>query len=141
MKKKNCRCEFSSERSEFLLRNFRESIAAQSQISLKRAFQDAADAPAPRFWVSEARAARVVGLLLKGIDATEGMHPEKRRMYLEIYRRFLDLRKEQPESCIGDLVFQIVNSEAPCSYLSSEWAGRIINESKKLSAESKKKRI
>ena len=127
MKKKNSISEFTTERSQSLLRNFRESIARQSVISAKRAFQDAADAPAPRFWVSEARAAVVISMMLRGEDPTPSMLPEKARMYREIYRRVAELRETEPDTPVGDLVFRVVNSPAPSSYMGWNHAKRLIN--------------
>ena len=127
MKKKNCISEFSSERSELLLRNFRESLARQSKISLQKAFEDAVDAPAPRFWVSEARAMRVVSFLMRGEDITQGMLPEKREMYLEIYRRAKEIKETRPWLPLGDIVFEIVNQPAPRSYLRWQTVQKIVN--------------
>ena len=126
MKKKNSRCEFASERSEALLRNFRESIARQSRISIQRAFSDAVEAPAPRFWVSEARTMRVITMMLKGMDILDSMRPEKRRMYEEIYRRVMKQKEEHPDMPLGDIVFDVVNSPAPRSYMSVRYAAKII---------------
>lgn len=125
MKKKNCRCEFASERSELLLRNFRESIARQSVISAQRAFQEAVDAPAPRFWVSEARAMRIISMMMKGEDILESMHEQKRKMYEEIYRRVSIMREENPDLSLGDAVFEVVNSEAPSSYMTWQYAQKL----------------
>lgn len=126
MRKKNSNCEFSSQRSMALIQNFRESLARQSKISAAIAFKDAVEAPAPRFWVTEARATRVIALLMKGIDATEGMLPEKKKMYLEIFSRVKEIHNLNPEIPLGDIVFDVVNSPAPCSYLSPDRASRII---------------
>ena len=132
MKKKNCKCEFTSERSELLLRNFRESIARQSQISAAKAFRDAVEAPAPRFWVSEARAMRIISFLLKGRDEVlDGMHPKKREMYREIFKRVKTMKEENPGMPLGDVVFEVVNAPAPESYISWEWAGRLISRQRK----------
>lgn len=128
MKKPNSICEFAAERSNFLLQNFRESIARQSIISIKKAFNDAAEAPAPRFWVSEVRATKVILQLLKGHDATDGMLPKKREMFLEIFRRVKKLHEANPATPVGDLVFEVVNSEAPSSYLTLHHAGRLIRK-------------
>lgn len=128
MKKKNATLEFAAQRSELLLKNFRESIARQSHISIKLAFHEAVNAPAPRFWVSEARAMRVVSLLLKGFDATDGMHPEKRRMFLEIFKRVKAIKENHPEMPLGDVVFEVVNSPAPCSYITPHYAKKIIRK-------------
>ena len=131
MKKKNCRCEFASERSELLLRNFRESLARQSRISARKAFQEAVDAPAPRFWVSEARAMRVITCLMKGeSEILDGMHPKKREMYGEIFRRVKRMKAENPVVPLGDIVFEVVNNTAPESYLSADYVSRIIRSRK-----------
>ena len=74
MRKKNSTLEFGRERNEFLLRSFRESIAAQSKISIDNAFRQATEKPAPRFWVSEVRAANVIGKMLAGDDPTADYH-------------------------------------------------------------------
>ena len=126
--------EFSSHRSEMLLLNFRRSIAAQSRISAKKAFQEAADAPAPRFWVSEARAARIISRMRQGDDPTVDMTTEKREMYRELYRRFLILEKQNPQMPVGDIVFTIVNDTAPKSYISPERARQLIAAQKKINA-------
>ena len=131
MKKKNCRCEFASERSESLLKNFRASLAVQSQISAQKAFREAVDAPAPRFWVSEARAMRIVSMMMKGIDILDSMHPEKQRMYKEIFRRVMRIKENSPEIPLGDIVFQVINDPAPCSYITWQYASKIIYRKKK----------
>ena len=132
MRKKNSVCEFSSRRSQALLQNFRVSLAQQSKISLQKAFQDAVDAPAPRFWVSEARATRVINCMLKGIPITEGMLPEKKKMYAHILSKVLEQLKISPQTPVGDIVFEIVNGPAPCCYLSPARAKKIILAEKRL---------
>lgn len=126
MRKKNSICEFTSQRNESLLRNFRASLAAQSRISVRRAFLNAVNAPAPRFWVTEARATRVISMLLKGVDLTEGMLPEKKKMYMEILGRVKQRLAVEPHTPLGDIVFDVVNSPAPCAYLTPETARKIL---------------
>ena len=131
MRKKNSNAEFASERSELLLRNFRESIRRQSIISAKRAFCEAADMPAPRFWVTEARATRIIRGMIRGEDPTDGMNIEKKAMYQEIFNRVMKMKKENPEMAIGDIVFTVVNNPAPHSYLSWQRARGIISKAKR----------
>lgn len=126
------RCEFASERSELLLRNFRESLTIQSRISLKRAFHDAVNAPAPRFWVSEIRALRIVKAILNGdLEILDSMRAEKQRMYLEIARRVKDMKASNPEMNLGDIVFTVVNSPAPSFYMTADYARKLIVTAKK----------
>ena len=122
--------EFSTQRSMALLNSFREALARESYITVRKIFKEAADAPAPRFWVGENRAARIVSMMLKGADPTSGMNTEKRKMYLEIYRRVKELKTLNPEAPVGDLVFEVVNSPAPHSYLSWQRAREIIADAR-----------
>ena len=131
MRKPNSTAEFESARREFLLTQFRQVIAGQSKISAAKAFHAAASAPAPRFWVSEPRAAAVVGKMLADESCIDSMTEEKREMYREIYRRFIKIRRMCPDMTIADIVFDIVNAEAPKSYLSKDRARSIIYKAKK----------
>lgn len=126
MRKPKSVAEFSDQRNQFLLKNFREAIAVQSKIDLSNAFKTSTRIPAPRFWVSEQRAAGVVGKMLAGHDPTADMYEEKREMYREIFRRFMKLREERPEESIYQLVFEVVNNPAPRSYISEERARKLI---------------
>lgn len=140
MKKKNSISEFSSQRNRELVENFRRAIAAQSEIALADAFRKAVETPAPRFWVSEARAAAVIGKMVAGEDPLAGMYPEKRDMYLEIYARFLELRAQRPEETITALVFEVVNGEAPRAYMSWQRARIIIyNERRRIRMERRRR--
>lgn len=132
MKKKNSISEFTGHRNETLLRNFRESLARQSQISFAKAFHDAANAPAPRFWVSEVRAYRIIKQMLKGEDPTAAMIPEKQRMYAEIFERVRLLMKKNPSIPLDRAVFDVVNSPAPSSYIGADRASRLINSRRNL---------
>ena len=128
MKKKSAVSEFNGHRREHLLKNFKESIARQSHISAERAFRDAAESPAPRFWVSEDRAAEVVSKMISDPEYTMNMYHEKAEMYHEIYRRVKNLQKVYPGLPLSALVFRVVNSEAPKSYLSWQRARTIIRK-------------
>lgn len=126
MRKKNSVSEFTSERNLHLLESFRKSIASQSKISLANAFHHASMQPAPRFWVSERRAATVVGGMLAGKTPTISMNKDKREMYEEIFAQFLELRELRPCDSIYSLVFDIVNRPAPRAYISDERVRSII---------------
>ena len=106
-------------------------MARESFISVKKLFKEVADAPAPRFWVGESRAARILSMMRQGMDPTDGMNPEKKRMYQELYRRVVELKKQQPDTSWGDLVFMAVNSPAPHSYLSWQRTRQIVDKAKK----------
>lgn len=131
MRKLNSTAEFEAQRRKFLLSNFRQVIAGQSRIEAAKAFRQTAESPAPRFWVSEARAAAVMGKMMADEQYVDGMSEEKREMYREIYRRFSKIRRMCPEMSIADIVFDIVNGEAPRSYLSWHRVRSIIYKEKR----------
>lgn len=133
MRKLNSTAEFEAQRRRFLIDNFRQVIARQSRIAVEKAFLQTAAMPAPRFWVSEARAAAVVGKMMADEAYVEGMVEEKREMYREIYRRFSKIRRQCPEMTISDIVFEVVNAPAPRSYISWQRVRSIINKEKRMS--------
>lgn len=64
--------------------------------------------------------------MMKGVDLTENMYAEKRRMYREIFQRVKEIRDRNPDLPLGDIVFDVVNSEAPSSYITPDRAYRLI---------------
>lgn len=82
--------------------------------------------PAPRYWISESRAAIIVYEIERGKYVSN--HFELReRMYHDIYARYQELRKQRPDDSVFSIVFDIVNSEAPESYLTPNSAKTIMS--------------
>ena len=54
------------------------------------------------------------------------MKPLTREMYIEIFHRVDNLRRQKPDTPLCDLVFQVVNSPAPKFYLTPESVSVII---------------
>jgi len=84
------------------------------------------NSPSKRFWVSEEQATIVVSSVLKGRDLS-GMRPNKRDLYMEIYRRFTayENRFDTP-LCV--IVSDIVNQPAPRFFLTAGSAAVIISK-------------
>lgn len=81
--------------------------------------------PAPRYWISESRAAIIVREIERGKYASN--HFDLRDlMYQHIYARYQELRKQRPDDSVFSIVFDIVNSEAPASYLTPDSAKIIL---------------
>ena len=110
--------DFAPHRSQVLRENLHKALSMKSVTTVRQAYEIAAELPAPRFWVSEGRAAEVISLMIRGKNPTESMHPQKRKMFQEIYRRYLLLRRENPDTPLCHLIFEVVNSPAPSSYIS-----------------------
>lgn len=119
--------DFSEDRNRELLKVFYALLEKESRQGIEDVFMRAIKAPASRFWVSERRAAAVVGRMnSKGDTALARMLPARREMYREIYRRYLLEREERPKESMVGLVSEIVNSPAPEFYLTFKSARVIL---------------
>ena len=126
MKHPGCISHFSSMRNRELMRAFRRAMAGAHHIVLPEVCKTAANTPCSRFWVSEERALFVVSSMLKGQYVLDNMKPLKCEMYLEIYKRTLALRTEQPDLSLSDAVFFSVNSPAPKFYMTPQSVLQIV---------------
>lgn len=118
------RSDFGDERDADLLRAYREVLGEVDYIRLDEVCEKVVSKPSKRFWVSEERAAEVVGKMLRG-GSLAGMMPQRRAMYEEIYRRCVD-RLQGCRMPLCQVVFDVVNSPAPCFYLEPKSAKIIL---------------
>ncbi len=125
MKYFGCILDFTRERNNDLMRAYREKLAQASFIAMPDIFQSVADSPAARFWVSEERATVVISSMIAGKPAPK-MRKNKREMFDEIYRRFIDMRTDYPDKSVFELVTIIVNQPAPKFYLTPRTVGEFI---------------
>lgn len=125
MKKTGANFEFTEQRNNDLLRTYREKLRECKAIRRNEIIKQTVQSPSQRFWVSEERAAIVVKQMMAG-NKLEGMHPMKKTMYEEIYRRTMDMKMNNPEMTVTDIVRIIVEQPAPCFYLNPESAIVII---------------
>lgn len=121
MKKTGNYCEFAGERDAALMAAYRTELMESEDASLNRISEGVARRPCSRFWVSEERAVAVVSAMMRGISVTERMHPSKRRMYEEIYRRTLAVRARKPGSSLASAVAEVIYTDAPEFYLSARY--------------------
>lgn len=117
--------DFTHERNADLLRVYRAHLASVRYVIMPDIFALVADSTASRFWVSEERAAIVVSSMLAGRPLPK-MRANKREMFEEIFRRFLELRSRFPDENVSRLVSLVVNSPAPRFYLTPRTVGEII---------------
>lgn len=108
---------FTHERNEALLKAYRRQVDAVPFIRLDEIGEKIVNSPAPRFWVSEERAATVVSAIMRGLPVLKSMLPAKREMFTEIHRRVMALKKIHPDRFLYELVHEVVNSPAPKFYM------------------------
>ncbi|MDE7419263.1 MAG: hypothetical protein K2N35_03550 [Muribaculaceae bacterium] len=82
--------------------------------------------PSSRFWVDPERARDVMSRIEKNPDSISGMHPERQRMYLALYERYQELRRQYPADPKIKVVAMAIYSGAPEFFLAPSTARAII---------------
>ena len=117
--------DFTQERNQELMRVYQEELSKAGYIVMPKIFEQVANSPCSRFWVSEERAAIVISTLLAG-KVIPNMRKNKREMFDEIFRRFLIAREQYPEKSIYALAIMVVNQPAPQFYMTPRTVGELI---------------
>lgn len=117
--------DFTKERNQELLRVYQEKLSEAGYIIMPKIFEQVANSPCSRFWVSEERAAIVISSLLAG-KSLPNMRKNKREMFDEIFRRFLIVREKYPEKSIYALAIIVVSQPAPKFYMTPRTVGELI---------------
>lgn len=117
--------DFTQERNQELMRVYQEKLSKAGYIVMPKIFEQVANSPCSRFWVSEERAAIVISTLLAG-KVVPNMRRNKREMFDEIFRRFLIAREQYPEKSIYALAIMVVNQPAPKFYMTPRTVGELI---------------
>lgn len=87
--------------------------------------------PAPRYWCSESQATCAIKERIRGVIPKKEPYPERKRLYDSLYEKFLRLREERPHERISLIIFDVVNSSAPESFLKPSSALVLLNRHKK----------
>lgn len=117
--------DFTQERNQELMRVYQEKLSKAGYIVMPKIFEQVANSPCSRFWVSEERAAIVISTLLAD-KVIPNMRKNKREMFYEIFRRFLIAREQYPEKSIYALAIMVVNQPAPKFYMTPRTVGELI---------------
>ena len=117
--------DFTQERNQELMRVYQEKLSKAGYIVMPKIFEQVANSPCSRFWVSEERAAIVISTLLAG-KVVPNMRRNKREMFDEIFHRFLSAREQYPEKSIYALAIMVVNQPAPKFYMTPRTVGELI---------------
>lgn len=117
--------DFTQERNQELMRVYQEELSKAGYIVMPKIFEQVANSPCSRFWVSEERAAIVISTLLAG-KVIPNMRKNKSEMFDEIFRRFLIAREQYPEKSIYALAIMVVNQPAPKFYMTPRTVGELI---------------
>lgn len=140
MKHIGSKFEYEKERNEDLMRTYEEYVIKGGYINMRDIFREVIKHQASRFWVSEERAAIVIGKMLKG-DKLLNMRKTKREMFREIFVRVQAIRIESPGITIHESVSEAIRQPAPKFYLTEGSAKVIIYKIKKAWYEKRKEKL
>lgn len=111
--------EFKDERDTDFMETYHSVIKrhAKKAVFMKRdsLLQETIDSPAKRFYVSEEQAVRTISRMLRG-ETPGCKSPLKKKMYKEIFKRVVACAMECDDT-LTDIIYKVVNSEAPCFYI------------------------
>ena len=130
MKKKGTISQLKHERDDDLMRAYLQELSGRPHILLPDVLRAVVTSPSKRFWVTSERASIVVYNMMKG-DRLEHMRPLKRKMFREIYRRVMKLKRNYPQLSISILTEQAVSQPAPEFYITWQSAKVIISRIRK----------
>lgn len=126
MKHQGSVSDYIPQRNLELIQTYRRTLASKEFIVRRDVCSIVADSPCSRFWTSEERATAVITDMLKGKYVLDSMRPLKREMFVELYKRTQQLREEQPDAPLFDIVMLAVNSPAPKFYMTPDSIVQII---------------
>jgi hypothetical protein len=130
MRHKGSDSEFKEIRDNEILALYRKYLNESPNIVVSRMLNQIVNSPSSRFWITEQRAAIVLGQMMKGEEFPDA-YPQKRAMYKELYRRAQQIWKEHPNMSVYSVAAKVVEQPAPSFYMSTTLCGLIISRAKK----------
>ncbi len=123
MKRKGSVSDFSSDRKAELKAAFlSQGIYSVSDEVLTKALKT----PSSRFWVDPYRARDIMSKIEKNPASISGMHPERRRMYMALFEKYKEIRRQCPSATKINAVSTAIYSGAPEFFLSPSSARRLL---------------
>lgn len=123
MKKKGSKCDYIESRNENLKREFLARVGRNGR-TVKQTIEAMTRVPADRFYISEERAEAEIKRIVSEDcefnlpEAGEAVRNKMRQVMIrEILRRVKTLMESRPGLTLRDAIYEVVNSPAPCFYL------------------------
>lgn len=140
MKHKGCFSDTTRQKIDDLLTEYHKIISCSEYVTWEEIIRRLMHAPAPRFYVSEERAAIVLAAIHNG-DNLKGMLSNKRRMFMALYRRAKKYIKEDGSVNWDEVSRIVVNQPAPSFYITPGSIKVTISREKRKWFEQKKKKL
>lgn len=138
MRHKGSDSEFKELRDNEIFTLYRKYLNESPNIVVSRMLVDIVNSPSSRFWITEQRAAIVLGQMRRG-DTFPDAYPQKRAMYRELYRRAEKIWIDSPSMSVYSVASLVVEQPAPSFYMSTTLCNLIISRAKKRECLKRKK--
>ena len=123
MKRKGNKSDFTAERdAELRAAFFNQGVYSTCDEVMKKTVKT----PASRFWVDPDRARDIMSRIEKDPESISSMKPERQRMYMALYKRYEQLRRQYPSDPKIKPASMALFSAAPEFFLSPATARSII---------------
>lgn len=130
MRHKGSDSEFKELRDNEILALYRKYLNESPSIVVSRMLVDIVNSPSSRFWITEQRAAIVLGQMKRG-ETFPDAYPQKRAMYRELYRRAQRIWADYPDMSVYSVASMVVEQPAPSFYMSTTLCNLIISRAKR----------
>lgn len=130
MRHKGSDSEFKEIRDSEILALYRRYLNESPNIVVSHMLVQIVNSPSSRFWITEQRAAIVLGQMKRG-ETFPDAYPQKREMYKELYRRAEKIWKENPNMSVYSVASIVVEQPAPSFYMSTTLCNLIISRAKR----------
>ena len=110
--------DYVAARNKDLYAVFKEKFEKARQVNMSEIVAETVKSPAKRFYISDRRAQDVVTRLLEG-ESIDGMRPERKRMFMEIYNRCLERMQSGTAVPLVELVRDVIKQPAPEFYITT----------------------
>lgn len=141
MKHKGSAMEYAQERMNEIMRAYNEYVCSCKHINIPYICKKIAEMPASRFWVSEIWASKIILAMMQNKHPYYNMRPLKKEMFLEIHKRVIEIKRQNPQFSIKKCCTIVVEQPAPKHYLSPTSIQVMICKEKKRLFQERKKRL
>jgi len=143
MKTPGSQCDYIRERTDDLMRAYREVVdrmfSGNAHVRSSTIYDTVVTMPSKRFWVSPERASIVLSRIFQG--TCPKLSKNKRMMFDELARRVKALKQECPKTPLLYLVEKVILQPAPSFYMSPCSARIEIQREKKCRLKTMKQRL
>lgn len=131
MRKLGSVSQIAPARNQEMTQTLRAIAGSSESLSSEEIFIRLVNSPSSRFWVSEERAAEILGRMFRG-DPLKGMRPHRREMFQALFRIASEYLADNPGASYTDAAFHAVHTPAPKFFITPGSARTIFSHMRRM---------